>query len=131
MRRLLKRIGVTIAGFGVVGLGIVLLPLPGPGLLVVVAGLAILATEYAWARRALQEARDRARQASAASVQNTLSTVLTVLGGLGLVGLGVAVIVVPQIPLASVPAGIGLIFGGLAVLVGTVLSYREARRLVR
>ena len=39
--------------------GIVLIPYPGPGWLVVFAGLAILATEFAWARRTLACARAR------------------------------------------------------------------------
>ncbi len=47
------RLAVAVAGLSVVLLGIVLLALPGPGLLVILAGLAILATEFHWARRAL------------------------------------------------------------------------------
>jgi hypothetical protein len=39
--------------------GIVMLLTPGPGLLTIVAGLAVLSTEYAWARRALSRARER------------------------------------------------------------------------
>lgn len=52
-----KRIAVTIAGFVVVLVGIVLIPLPGPGWLIVFGGLAILATEYVWARRLLNYAK--------------------------------------------------------------------------
>jgi uncharacterized protein (TIGR02611 family) len=58
-----KRIAVTVLGFGLVIGGIALLVLPGPGLLVVLAGLAVLATEYAWARHALDETKRRARGA--------------------------------------------------------------------
>ena len=36
-------------GFTLVGVGIVLLVLPGPGVPLIIAGLAILATEFAWA----------------------------------------------------------------------------------
>ena len=46
-----KRYAVTIAGFGVLAIGAALLVLPGPGLLLIVVGLAILATEYVWAHR--------------------------------------------------------------------------------
>ena len=38
-------------------LGVVLLVLPGPGLPVMAAGIAILATEFLWARHALRRAR--------------------------------------------------------------------------
>lgn len=56
-----KRIGVTIGGFSLVLAGGVMLVTPGPGLLAIVAGLAILASEYAWARRMLDRVKDRAR----------------------------------------------------------------------
>ena len=59
IRRSGKRIAVTIAGFLVVLLGLVLIPLPGPGWLIVFAGLAILATEYVWAERLLTYAKQK------------------------------------------------------------------------
>jgi uncharacterized protein (TIGR02611 family) len=37
--------------------GVAMLVLPGPGLLVIVAALAILATEFAWARHLLRRVR--------------------------------------------------------------------------
>lgn len=58
-----KRIGITIAGFAVILAGIALLVLPGPGWLLIFAGLAILSTEYLWARRLLEKAREKAEQA--------------------------------------------------------------------
>jgi len=47
---------VGAAGFGVMAAGATLLVLPGPGFLVLLLGLAILATEFAWARRLLSRA---------------------------------------------------------------------------
>jgi hypothetical protein len=58
-----KRIAVTVAGGFVVIVGVALLVLPGPGILVIIAGLAILATEYVWAERLLRMAKERAVQA--------------------------------------------------------------------
>lgn len=58
-----KRIAVTIAGFTVLIVGVALLALPGPGILVIIGGLAILATEYVWAQRLLTKAKERATQA--------------------------------------------------------------------
>lgn len=40
-------------GLGMVVLGLFLLVLPGPGLLTIAAGLAVLAPEFTWARRLL------------------------------------------------------------------------------
>ena len=58
-----RRIAITIAGGVVILVGIAMLVLPGPGLLVIIAGLAILATEYVWAERLLRMAKERAIQA--------------------------------------------------------------------
>jgi uncharacterized protein (TIGR02611 family) len=50
---------IAILGGIVVTLGIVLIPLPGPGWLIVIAGLAIWAIEFMWARHLLQFTRDK------------------------------------------------------------------------
>ncbi|MCF6735083.1 TIGR02611 family protein [Blastococcus sp. KM273129] len=47
------RVGVGIVGGLVVALGLITIPLPGPGWLTVIAGLFILATEFTWAERLL------------------------------------------------------------------------------
>lgn len=46
-------------GFGVVVLGVIMMPLPGPGMLVVAVGLAILSRDAAWADRLLRKVRER------------------------------------------------------------------------
>jgi uncharacterized protein (TIGR02611 family) len=48
-----KRFVVTVIGLGLVALGVLLLVLPGPGILVVIAGMAVLASEFDWAQDAL------------------------------------------------------------------------------
>lgn len=61
-----RRVAVTVIGVALVlvGLAGVVLPvIPGP--LLILAGLALMATEYVWARRALEAARRRANQARA------------------------------------------------------------------
>jgi len=58
---LVYRIIVTVVGFAVIILGILLLPLPGPGWLIVFLGLGILSTEYEWSRRLLHWARAKVR----------------------------------------------------------------------
>ena len=60
-----KRAAVTIAGFALILAGIVLLVLPGPGWLLIIIGLAVLATEYVWAERALDVAKQKAKAAAA------------------------------------------------------------------
>jgi uncharacterized protein (TIGR02611 family) len=58
-----KRIAVSAAGLILVAAGLALLVLPGPGLLLVILGFAILATEYVWAQRMLNFAKRKAEQA--------------------------------------------------------------------
>lgn len=55
--RIALKTGVGILGAALVAVGLVLVPLPGPGWLIVIAGLAVLAVEYAWARHLLRFTR--------------------------------------------------------------------------
>lgn len=62
-----KRIAVLVLGAALVAGGVALLVLPGPGLLVIVAGLAVLATEFAWAEAMLEGAKQQASKAGNAA----------------------------------------------------------------
>ncbi|WP_319453960.1 MULTISPECIES: TIGR02611 family protein [unclassified Mycobacterium] len=53
------RIVVGVVGLAVLFVGILAIPYPGPGWAIVFVGLAILATEFEWARRALAWTRRR------------------------------------------------------------------------
>jgi uncharacterized protein (TIGR02611 family) len=55
------RTGVFVVGLLIIAAGLALLPLPGPGWLIVFLGLGLLATEFTWAKRLLRFARDRVR----------------------------------------------------------------------
>src|SRR6266567_1077571 len=55
--KIVKRVIVSVVGATVLLIGIALLVLPGPAFVVIPVGLAILATEYAWARRWLRKVR--------------------------------------------------------------------------
>ena len=80
-----KRIAVTIVGFAVLIAGGVMLITPGPGVLVILLGLGILATEWAWAERMLDRAKEGGKvvldQATASPARIVLSVILT-LGGI-------------------------------------------------
>jgi uncharacterized protein (TIGR02611 family) len=62
-----KRVAVLVIGVGLVVGGVALIVLPGPGLLVIIAGLAVLATEFAWAATLLARAREQASKAGGAA----------------------------------------------------------------
>lgn len=53
----MKKCFIALIGGTVVLLGVIMLVLPGPGVLIIAGGLAILATEFLWAKRALQSAK--------------------------------------------------------------------------
>jgi uncharacterized protein (TIGR02611 family) len=77
------RIATVVAGFAVVAGGIVLLPLPGPGWVIIFVGLALLSLEFDWAAGALEKAlvvadRARIRAENATPAQKALSALLVV-----------------------------------------------------
>lgn len=58
----LKRIAVTVVGFTVLIIGIVLIVFPGPAFIVIPIGLAILATEYVWAQKLFAKIKKRVQK---------------------------------------------------------------------
>ena len=73
MARQSFRLSVAALGFAVLAVGVVMLVTPGPGLLIIIAGLAILAHEFAWAARALDKAKTRAAEAKDAALRRATS----------------------------------------------------------
>lgn len=57
--RMARRVGVTIVGSVVLGVGLILLVTPGPAFVVIPIGLGILSLEFEWARRWLHEVKRR------------------------------------------------------------------------
>ena len=62
--RMARKIVVLVIGGTVTLVGIALIVLPGPAFIVIPAGLAILAIEFAWARRWLERAKEMAKAAA-------------------------------------------------------------------
>lgn len=88
--RVALKIFIAVAGAIVVTVGIALIPLPGPGWLLVIAGLGIWAVEFHWARRLLGFTR-RHVQAWTRWVTSRSLPVRLVLGVVGLVFVSVVV----------------------------------------
>jgi uncharacterized protein (TIGR02611 family) len=57
--RMIRRLIVFILGMSVLLVGIVMIVAPGPAFVVIPLGLAILATEFVWARTILHRLKDR------------------------------------------------------------------------
>ena len=54
-----KRLVITTLGFTILAVGIALIVLPGPAFVVIPVGLAVLATEFIWARKLLVAVKER------------------------------------------------------------------------
>jgi hypothetical protein len=136
-----KKVAVTVLGWVLVCGGLAALVLPGPGLLLLLAGLAVLATEYSWARRRVDPVRERAFQAAEFSVSAWWRIALTAFGGLWLVGLGILWwldpripelwVLGPRLPAAGPGTAVSLVVSGLVVwglLVYSIRRFRGRRR---
>jgi hypothetical protein len=134
---LLKRSIVTVVGLALVALGIALMVLPGPGILLVVVGLAVLATEYAWAQNLLGAAKEKAVAAQQEAVASPWRTWSTVLFALGMVAVGIAMILVDDVAWPWLDSTVDRFWtpltGGIVIvtsvilLTTTALAVRDAR----
>jgi uncharacterized protein (TIGR02611 family) len=84
-----RSVALQAAGWLLVLVGIAALVLPGPGLLVLFAGLALLATQYEWARRRLEPVKESALRAAATSVASPGRIAVSAVGVAALVAVGV------------------------------------------
>ncbi len=105
-----RKAAVLVIGVTVVLAGVALLALPGPGMLVVIVGLIILATEFAWAQRWLDYAVERAAGATTKVQESRSGRIMLALSGLTLITAGVVVIVFFS---TWFVAGISLILAGI------------------
>jgi uncharacterized protein (TIGR02611 family) len=97
------RVVVAVLGFAIIVAGLALIPLPGPGWLIVFAGLALLSTEFTWAERLLRYARGKVHGWTEWATRQSL----LVRGLIGLVGLAfVAAAITAYIKLVGVPSWI-------------------------
>ncbi|MEJ5945503.1 PGPGW domain-containing protein [Pseudokineococcus basanitobsidens] len=116
---------VAVVGGVLTLAGVALLVLPGPGMLLVAAGLAVLASRFAWAKRPLGYARNRAeagmrqvaRRRASALFALACAAALLLVGALGLAGV--------EAPGLTRLTAV-LMAGSGAFLVGTVLYARAA-----
>ena len=84
-----KSILLQAAGWILVLVGLAALVLPGPGVLAIFAGMAVLATQYEWAERHIALVEKAAVQGAEASVKTLPRIVLSASGAFWLVGFGI------------------------------------------
>ena len=93
-----RRTGSEALGWILVPVGIVMMPAPGPGTLVLVGGIALLSRHYVWAQRLLDPLERKAIEAARFGVATWPRILLSVLGVVWLVALGVVWWIAPEIP---------------------------------
>ena len=125
--RAAKRAAALVGGGALVLIGVVLLVLPGPGLLLVLAGLLVLANQFPSVEKYVDPVQDRALQAAEESVSSPLRVAGSVLAGLALVAAGVVWGLFPTLPLGGWATGSGLILSGIVLLALLVYSHRRVR----
>lgn len=133
-----RRLGIEVLGWTLVVAGLAALVLPGPGLLGLFAGLAVLSQQYDWAERRLQPVKTAAYKSAADSVQTWPRILASVTGSLTLGGMGVLWIASPAAPdwwpvrdawwlIGGWATGVTLIASGLIALAIIVYSFRTFR----
>jgi Putative transmembrane protein (PGPGW) len=140
-RKAAKGIAIQVAGWLLVLIGIAALVLPGPGLLALFAGMALLATQYSWAERRLAPVKKAALRTAADSVASGPRIVLSIISVAGLIAVGVVWGLRPPAPgwwpladrwwlLGGWGTGATLIFSGViagAMIVYSYLHFRDIR----
>lgn len=122
-----KRTAALVGGGAVLVVGVVLLVLPGPGLLLILAGLLILSNQFPAVEKYVDPVQDRAMKAAEESVSSPLRIAGSVLAGLVLVAAGIIWWIFPQLPLGGWPTGSSLVLSGLILLALLGFSYRRVR----
>ncbi|MHA7239518.1 PGPGW domain-containing protein [Arthrobacter sp. TMS1-12-1] len=133
-----SRVIGLVVGWLLVLVGLAALVLPGPGLLALVAGLAVLAQQYEWARRWLQPVKRKAFAAAAKGVETKRNIVLSFAGALVLILLGVLWGLQPPVPgwwpvserwwiPGGWSVGSGLVVSGVLAALFIVYSIRRFR----
>ncbi|MGY0022638.1 TIGR02611 family protein [Streptomyces sp. cg35] len=85
------QVGVFIVGLAVVVAGIIMLPLPGPGWLVIFGGMAIWATEFVWAQLVLRWTKRKVTEATQRALDPKVRRRNIILTTIGLVVIAVLV----------------------------------------
>jgi uncharacterized protein (TIGR02611 family) len=93
-----KRILLEVVGWTLIVAGIAALVLPGPGLLMLFAGLVVLSQQYEWAERRLEPVKKAALRTAADSVKTWPRILMSVLGVCWLVALGIYWGISPDAP---------------------------------
>ena len=89
-----RRIFIFLIGMAVLLSGVAMLALPGPGVVVIIVGLVVLATEFTWAEKALDKTTARAAGAATKVTGNKSGQFALAASGVGMIVGGIVVAIV-------------------------------------
>jgi len=122
----MKRAVVAVLGIALLLIGIALIVLPGPGFLLIAAALALLATQFDWAKVPLDYAKAKAEDGIDEIARSKFRAALALVCALVLIALGIVELAGVNVPYVNGITAACLILSGL-FLVGTmVYALRKA-----
>lgn len=139
------RLGLALTGWVLVVVGVILMPLPGPGLLIVFSGIVVLSTVYTWAKKLRHRLKDLVDKSTRESVASPFRILMSVLGALSLALVGLLlfldptlptwanftlgpVTIGPKIPFATLPTAIALWISSLLAICLLVYAYIQTKK---
>jgi uncharacterized protein (TIGR02611 family) len=112
-----KRLMVFILGVAVATAGIAMLVLPGPGVIVIILGLVILATEFAWAERVLDRTTSTAAGAASRVTENRSGRAALAASGVGMIVGGIlAAVLFDRLLVVGISVAIAGVIGLVTLL---------------
>ncbi|GAA2011780.1 MULTISPECIES: PGPGW domain-containing protein [Nocardioides] len=130
MKGAARRVTLEVVGWTLLVVGIAALVLPGPGLILMFAGVAVLSQQYEWAERRLEPLKYRALKGAAESVETWPRIVASTLVALVVGACGVLWISDPPPPSWWTLADSWWLPGGLATGITQVASMFIALGLI-
>lgn len=136
MKAAARRLTLEIVGWTLLVAGVAALVLPGPGLVMMFAGMLVLSQQYDWAERRVEPLRLRAMKAAAYGVAKRSRIIGSALGVLWMFAWGAVWIWAPDVPSwwpvadrwwlpGGLATGITLVASGFLALGLLVWSYRR------
>lgn len=135
--RTARKVLFQALGWVLVVVGVAALVLPGPGLLMLFAGLVLLSQHYVWAERKVEPVKTRAFDAAEQGVRTWPRITMSVLSACFVMGFGVLWgldprigdwgPIGPRLPFGGWGTGVSLILSGLIALVLIGYSVRRFR----
>jgi hypothetical protein len=138
MKKAGKRLVLETLGWILVIGGIAALVLPGPGLLGIFAGLALLSQQYDWAEKRVEPVKEKALKAAEEGVETNLRMTVSIAAAVGIIACGVLWIWGPPAPgwwpvdekwwlFGGAGTGITQVVSGFIAIALIVYSYRRFR----